>query len=230
MKRRTEGPGEPSDDRGDVDEEARWLMAREADPSAPAPSEQLAAEHAELHELLTSLPDATGDDGWQQTLLKQVRGGAVSPAAPAAPWWRRRWVAWGTGGVLVAAAALMLWLRSRPAGPELHITTIARLDKRTEEVAVGDVLVIRATPQGTTDLRVFRSSGELVARCPGGPACAAASPDELRIELVLDAPDRYQVILAVGLKQLLPASNLDTYVEAARAASASVMARQVEAH
>lgn len=229
MKRRTEGPGEPSDDRGDVDEEARWLMAREADPSAPAPSEQLAAEHAELHELLTSLPDATGDDGWQQTLLKQVRGGAVSPAAPAPPWWRRSWISWPLGGGLAAAATLAIWLLARPTRPELEITTVSRLDKRSQEVAVGDRLVVDARPSGTADLRVFRSSGELVARCPGGPACTG-SGSELRIELVLDAPGRYHVILTAGLNQPLPETGMEAYIDAARAAGAHITVREVEAH
>lgn len=228
MTRRTKGAGEPSSDRGDLDEEARWLMAREADPSAPAPSAQTASEYAELHELLTSLPDAAGNDGWQQALLKQLR--TTPPAAPEPPWWRRRWVSWSAAGVLMAAAALTLWWLSRPAGPTLEVITISRLDKRTEEIAVGDRLVVIARPRGTADLRVFRASGELVAGCPAGPACTSASADELRIELILDAPDHYQVILARGPRQPIVADTLNEYVDGSRAAGASLTIREVEAH
>lgn len=219
----------------DLEQEAQWLLAKERDPSAPAPSEQLATEHAELHALLTSLPEGAPDDAWQQAILRQVR--SAPPAAPAPPWWRRSWLSWTVGGGLAAAATLTLWLLARPARPELEVTTVSRLDKRSQEVAVGDRLVVDARPSGAADLRVFRSSGELVARCPSGPACTS-SGSELRIELILDAPGRYHVILAAGLKRPLPETGMgagtdarmDAYIDAARAADARITVREVEAH
>lgn len=228
-------PDEPDEDEGedegapaaDLAAEAQWLLAKEQDPSAPAPSEQLAAEHAELHALLTSLPEGAPDDAWQHAILKQVQ--AAPPAAPAPPWWRRSWIPWTLGGGLAAAATLAIWLLARPTRPELEITTVSRLDKRSQEVAVGDRLVVDARPSGTADLRVFRSSGELVARCPGGPACTG-SGSELRIELVLDTPGRYHVILTAELNQPLPETGMEAYIDAARAAGAHITVREVEAH
>ncbi len=210
----------------DLEQETQWLLAKEQDPSAPAPSAPLAAEHAELHALLTSLPEGAPDDAWQHAILKQLR---AAPAAPAPPWWRRSWIAWSLGGGLAAAATLAIWLLARPTRPELEITTVSRLDKRSQEVAVGDRLVVGARPSGSADLRVFRSSGELVARCPGGPACTG-SGSELHIELVLDAPGRYHVILTAGLNQPLPETGMEAYIDAARAAGAHLTVREVEAH
>lgn len=220
----------------DVEQEAQWLLAKERDPSTPAPSAQLAAEHAELHALLTSLPEGAPDDAWQQAILKQIQSEPPVPSeTPVAsePWWRRSWIPWSLGGGLAAAAALALLLMARPARPELEVTTVSRLDKRSQEVAVGDRLIVDARPSGTADLRVFRSSGELVARCPSGPACTS-SGSELRIELILDSPGRYHVILAAGLKRPLPETGtdvgMDAYIDSARAADARITVREVEAH
>lgn len=209
--------------------EAEWLLARERDPGAPVPSAQLGAEHAELRTLLSSLPDALHDDAWQDAILKQVSPAPHSPVAPQPPWWRRRWIQWSAGGGLAMAVAFAIWLLLRPTPPELEVTTISRLDKRTNDIAVGDQLLVKASPRGNAELRVFRSNGEMLARCPSGPACTVASSGELRIELVLDAPDHYRVVLASGLKQRLPDGDMNTYIDIARARGAHIVVRDIEA-
>src|SRR5258705_1365671 len=106
------------------------------------------------------------------------------------------------GGALAAAAAdAVRLLRPRPRGGELEVA-ILHVDKTRgdpREVVVGDRLVARARPRGAGDLRVFRSGGTLVARCPDGPGCTESADGEHAIEITLDAPVQYQVILVVGM-------------------------------
>jgi hypothetical protein len=210
--------------------EAEWLLARERDPSAPAPSPQLAAEHEELQGLLATLPEAPRDDSWRDAILKQVR--ASLPKSPPAPpaWWRRRWLQWSMGGGLAAVAAAavaLLLLQAQPSAPELEFAfrdgpNVREAVRGQEQANVGQQLIVTARPRGIAELRVFRSNGEMIARCPGGPACTVAPPGELKIEVSIDGPGRYHVILVSGLRQLLPAGNMNAYIDAALAVKAAI--------
>lgn len=237
MTRGPKIPQDAADDSTDSDmeteadrAEVEWLLAREQDPSRPAPSTALGAEHAELQAMLASLPDASSDDAWQAAVVRRMRSAPPAVIASPPPWWRRRWLQWGVGGGIAAAMALAIWLLSRPVPPELEVAVVSRIDRRSGDVGVGDQLVVRARSHGSADLRVFGSSGELLARCPGGPACTVMSSGDLKIEVRLDAPGRYHVILASGLKQRLPESSMDTYIDAARATGAHIAVREIEAH
>jgi hypothetical protein len=212
--------------------ETDWLLARDRDPSAPAPSPQLAAGHAELENLLYTLPEGPPDDSWHDAVLKAALAPPPSPAAPAPAWWQRRWLQWSMGGAFATAVAFSAWLLLRRPPPELEVTTRSLVATRSgsKEVAVGDQLVVKARPRGTADLRVFRSNGEMIARFPGGPASRITSSGVLAIEIILDAPGRYQVILVAGLEQPLPVGTMDAYIDAARAAKAHITVREIEAH
>jgi len=94
--------------------ESAWLLARENDPSAPAPSSKIASDYAVLEELLGNLPLGPRDERWHDEVLRAV----ASPPSPSpSRSWRRRAIArWVTGSALVAAAIVaVLLLRSRPS-------------------------------------------------------------------------------------------------------------------
>jgi hypothetical protein len=63
----------------------------------------------------------------------------------------------------------------------------------------------------------------LVARCPDGPGCTSAGHGEYTIEIVLDAPAQYYVILAVGVTAPSPTGPMDAYIDAARTAKARII-------
>ena len=204
--------------------ESAWLLARENDPGASAPSPEIARDHAELEDLLDHLPAGSSDQSWQEEVLR-----LASPSeAPSRPRQRRRAYRWAIAGALVAAAAataVVLVLRPRPRTDELVIAIRpgdpARGD--TREAVVGDRLIVKARPRGTGDLRVYRADGPLVARCPTGPGCTTPAPGEYTIDVRLDAPVQHHVILTVGRGPDLPAGTMDAYLDAARAANARII-------
>jgi len=205
--------------------ESAWLLARENDPSAPAPSSKIANDYAEIEALLGNLPAGPAGESWHEEVLRT----AASSASPPQPWRRRAIARWTTGGALLAAAAVaVLLLRPRPHTDELEIAILHASATRSDsqEVVVGDRLVVRARPHGTSDLRVFRSGGTLVARCPDGPGCSASAQGEHILEITLDAPVRYQVILVVGMINAPLGGTMNAYLDAARAVHARIIMHQ----
>jgi hypothetical protein len=204
--------------------EAAWLLARDSDPSTPAPSRELARDHAELEDLLGNLPAGASVESWHDEVLRL----ATSSAAPSRPPRRRRAYRWAIAGALVAAAAVaavVLIPRPRPRAGGLEVAIRPGDPARGDstEAVVGDHVVIRARPRGTGDLRVYRADGVLVARCPDGPGCITAAHGEHAIDVRLDAPVQYHVILVDGLTGDLPGQTMDAYLDAARAANARIV-------
>jgi hypothetical protein len=202
--------------------EAAWLAARDADPTAPAPSPALQRDYAELEDLLDNLPLAVDQDGWQEEVLRR----ASAPATPLRPPIRRRTAWWAAGGLLAAAAVAFLVLRpgSRPALGDLEIE-IRRGDQvrgDDAQAAVGDHLVIRGRSLATGDLRVFRADGVLVGHCPEGPGCMVTADGGRSLEVALDQPVSYRLILVTGLTGNLPEGTRDEYLDAVRAANAHI--------
>jgi len=197
--------------------ESEWLLARENDPSAPAPSPEVAADYAELEELLASLPCYALDDSWQDRVLR------AASALSSRPRWRMTVSRWVFGGTVAAAAAAVAWMLL-PRTPELAVAVRHLRTTRgaPDEVVAGDQLVVTAQPRMAGDLRVYRSDGLLVARCPNGPGCTGGSRREQTIEITLDAPLQYQVILVDGTNDVPPDGTMDQYLEAARAMKARV--------
>lgn len=204
--------------------EADWLVARDRDPTTPAPSPKIARDYAELDELLGSLPAGPSDERWHDEVLRLARASVTPPR----PWWRRLAVRWTAGLAFAgaAAAAIALMLRPpQPAGGELQVAIHHGDETRGDarEAAVGDRLVVRARPRGPSELRVYRVDGPLVARCPAGPGCTTAAPDEHAVEITLEAPVQHHVILVVGASAPLPEGTMNAYLDAARAAGARVV-------
>jgi hypothetical protein len=221
-------PTDP-DDGGDallvLDDAARvesdWLLARDRDRDAPAPSAEIASDYAEIEDLLRELPLGPSDESWHAEVLRA----AVATMSPPRPWWRRtafRWTMMGAG--VVAAAAVVLLVVVPPTRAELEVA-LQHVDTTRggpNEAVVGDHLVVTARPHGPAELRVYRSDGTLVARCPDGPGCRTLDHGELAIEIRLDAPVPYQVILVVGVTAL-PDGTMNAYLDAANAAHADIV-------
>lgn len=233
--------------------EAEWLRARESDPTAAPPSPELADEHARLAALLAELPDGPADATWQAAVLRAVEGaprpagdgGGVMgervvkvPGAPVASRRPRRvqprWIGAGVGMAAMAAVAAIV-LTQRGAGPGLRPDALAvELESGPAMRGSGDValgaariapgarLIARGRPDGGGELRVYRDGATLVARCPSGPACAATGA-VLRVEVTLDAPGKYDVILVSGGTAPLPTGSFGELTEAARRAGMRVV-------
>jgi hypothetical protein len=207
--------------------ESAWLLAREHDPRAPAPSAEIAADYAELEELLSTLSPGPLDERWLEDVLRAAS--AATPALRSRPWWRTTISRWVMGGALATAAITVMWLRPPRASEPVSEPAIEVAIRHTsvtrsgpDEVVIGDQLVVTTRPRKAGDLRVYRSDGTLIAKCPNGPGCKAGSHGEQRIEITLDAPLQYQVILADGMNEALPDGTLDVYEEAARAVNARI--------
>ncbi len=233
--------GLPSDDDAVERAESAWLLAREHDPGAPAPSPAIAREYAELEDLLGDLPPGSSDESWQEEVSRL----AMASAAPAPPPRRRRVYRWALAGTLAAAAAVaavvLLFPRPDPRAPagELEVVIhtgdavrgdVGRLHWRGDglggdstEAAVGDRLIVRARPRARGELRVYRAGGTLVARCPGGPGCTVSGDGGHSIEVRLEAPVPHHVILVVGMTGDLPGATMEAYLDAARAANARIV-------
>jgi hypothetical protein len=200
--------------------EFEWLLERERSPEAPAPSPEIASEYARLDDLLARMPTALAHPDWQDEVLAKA-------AALDVPWWRRpklRWPLGGAGVVMAAAAAVWLLVPS----PELEIAFAQTGHSRgVGEVAVGDHLVITARPPDGGDLRVFATHGAPVARCPSGPGCTISARGTYRLDVMLDAPGTYHVVLAVGFHGAPAEEILDGYVDAATAGGARVVQRAI---
>lgn len=203
--------------------EAAWLLARDADPAAPAPSESIAKDYEHLEDMLGDLPAGPLDDRWQDEVLKAAAS-RVSPA-------QRRWRpihAWVTGGAIAAAAAFAVILL-RPGLPELEVAIRHgnEVVRGHDKVVVGDHLVVEAhVKNGAGDLRVFEANGMPVAQCPGGPGCRHASHDHYAIDFALEKLVPYQVILVVGDAAVvagLPDGTMQAFLRAASASDVRVV-------
>jgi hypothetical protein len=124
--------------------EVEWLLAREADPAAPAPSPELAREYAMLEDLLGKLPvRASDDESWHDEVLRlatkpatvtpEVLRLAAKPATvtPIDQTGRRRRT-WIVSGLAVAAAAgVLLFLVRDHSGPDGYASELAMNELRT---------------------------------------------------------------------------------------------------
>jgi hypothetical protein len=172
--------------------ESEWLIERDRNPGAPAPSPAIAREYAEIEDLLHAMPPGLSDPSWQDDVLREA-------AASAAPTRRsRRRAAWlVAGGLVPAAAAAVFWLRPAAAQNltvEFQKVAVTRSDPN--EHVVGDRLTVHARSRGAGDLRIYRDGGVLVAKCPNGGAVCTATTDHYTIELTFKVPGHYEVYFA----------------------------------
>ncbi|HEU4726737.1 MAG TPA: hypothetical protein VFT22_02580 [Kofleriaceae bacterium] len=216
-----DGPGEspPSEsERAESD----WLLAREHDPSTPAPSAALAREYAEIEAMLAALPPGLPDDHWKADVLRAAAELEQRRERRPLPWWRRAAFRWALGAGLAAAAAalILVWGMRPPAAPGSELVVIREslqgVRGGSGEAAVGERVIITAHSREPAELYVYRPGGVLMARCPSGPRCARGAPDDFQIELTLDAPGTYLAVLFAGVRAPLPDSLDDATMAAIR--------------
>jgi hypothetical protein len=119
--------------------ESDWLLARDSDRWAPAPSSKIASDHAELEDLLGDLPLGPADPSWQEEVLRTAAALASPPRR-----WQPRAIAGSTGAVLIATAAAAAWLLwPRPDAGELDVAIrhVDRTRSDLDDVVVGDRLI-----------------------------------------------------------------------------------------
>jgi hypothetical protein len=215
--------------------ESAWLLAREQDPGAPAPSPAIVRDYAELEDLLGSLPAGPPDESWHEEVLRLSATATATAAAAPRPRPCRRRHRWAAAGALAAAAvATVVVLRPRSSSPdgeleiEIRHGDLVRGDATV--AAVGDHLIVRTRALGGGDLRVYRADGALVGRCPVASECTISADGTLSLEVRLDAPLQHHVILVRGVTGHISGETMNAYLDAARAASARIDTRRIEVH
>jgi hypothetical protein len=165
--------------------------------------------------------DATPPDGWERRVLARV-----AERRPRRGWW--------TVPALALASAVML--AAPPARPhelelavarEAHGPTMRGSDTRGDSAHVGDHLIATATGgAGTPAIWIYRNEHELVARCPGGPSCAARG---LAANLELTSLGLYTIVALSSPTPLPePHGSYDADLAAAGAAGATIRTREFD--
>lgn len=204
------------------DAESEWLRARSRDPGASPPSPALVGEHAQLEGILGNLPTMRVDESWHDDVLKA----AIQDQRTA----RRRWAA-AILGTAAVVGVIWLWPADRPRDPMFDMW-IRHPNGVTlgSDATIGDHLMVRARLDADSDLRVYRDRTVLLARCPRGAHCSSSGTDadERLIELTLDLPGEYDVLMVAGVGEALPDGPMDAFLAAARTRSARVASRTVD--
>lgn len=186
-------------------------------------------QYLRIIEGLADLPVEKAPSGWQNRVLAALPAEPRRPVAAA-----RSWPIWGA---LAAAAAILLWrvAKQEPSPGRLAVrqeVVAAASGRRADSATVGDTVRVLVTggEGAVREARLYRDTGELVARClgssappaPGVVSCAAAGTD-LELTVTLTAPGSYRTLAIVGSQAAPePAGSLDEDAAAAAAAGASV--------
>jgi hypothetical protein len=205
------------------DAESAWLRARRRDPGAPPPSPALVREHAQLEDMMGNLPAIRVDDSWHDDVLNAaIRAHRRTT--------RRRWAATVLGAAAVMSV-IWLWPAHRPRDPRFDLwIEHPHGATRGGEATIGDHLMVRARLEADSDLRVYRDRTTLLAWCPRGAHCSSSEPDadEKLIDLTLDLPGEYDVLMVAGAGEALQDGPMDAFLAAARSNNARVAARTVD--
>jgi len=214
----------PDDDRLDLkraeDAELAWLCARRRNPDAPPPSLALAREHAQLESTLRNLPSIRVENNWHDEVLRTALRAHRRTT-------RGKWTAALLMSMAVVAGGTALW---RPArGPELTLEFSYKQVTRGGELSasIGDKLLVTAWADSDSELRVYRNGFALLAHCPGDSRCASpgGARNEQRLELSLDVPGDYDIILVVSAGRAFAGASMDEYMSAVITAKARFVSR-----
>jgi hypothetical protein len=187
-------------------EDEAWVLAKEAGVAPPTIDAARAAQYELLKTLLAEEEKAEPPKGWEARLMTALPADALPKSR------RLR----GSGLVAVAAvglaAAVVLMVNRQRSDdafePRLTLGVLRGEDPhRGPTAAVGDSLELKLEVGAQGELRLYRTSGELVARCPGDQRCRESSVDHHRILTLvfqLTEPETYR---AVGLSQALGPSS-----------------------
>ena len=215
-------PGDTPDGTEPLDDDERWLQAREEGSPLPPLSRERVAAYETLTEMVRSrariAPPPSARDQLRAALDRDELAGRRHA--------RRRWV---YAAAAVAAAAVILIVMWRPAPEEFTVVRIESGDALRrgsiergmagdyQMAAVGDRLVVDARSSDLKELRVYRDDRELVARCPGDPGCAGGGP-HWKLTMRFDAPGLYRAVRVD--KAVAPATTYDADMAALQSAGA----------
>jgi len=161
--------------------------------------------------------------GWERRVLAHTRA-----RAPRRGWWT----------VPAFALAAAFAFAAPPSAPrELELAVVREVhgpamrggDLRGDSAHVGDHLRVTARGgAGPRQLWVYRNEVELVAVCPGSPACGAAG-DAVTADLALAALGTYTIVALTSTTPLAPpGGSYDGDLAAAGMAGATIRTRQVD--
>jgi hypothetical protein len=240
----SEGEGSDSDEER---AESDWLLARDLDPAAPAPTPEIEEAYARLASLLASDPIEPDRDGWQEAALAAMRAEPAAASAIAAPGpvvpargprsYRPHWQRYALAAGAMAAAGLGLYLVVRPAkvaqDDQLAIAIVRAdrprgdsiVDPDGSKALVGDRRILTMRPRGDTELRVYQGPRTIVLRCPGAPGCGM-NDREWKVDVALSAPVPHYIVVVDGAVQAPATATLDEYLAAARSVRARVRTQQ----
>jgi hypothetical protein len=192
-------PGDPPDAAEPLDDDERWLQAREEGSPLPPLSRERVAEYETLTEMVRSrariAPPPSARDELRAALDRDELAGRRRVA-------RRRWVYAATAVAAAAVVLIVLW--RRPGGEEFMVVRIEGAEVRGgsggsgtagdhHSASVGDRLVVDARNSDLKELRVYRDDRDLVARCPGDPGCAGGGP-HWKLTMRFDVPGSYRAM------------------------------------
>lgn len=219
----TPDSAKPPDAPCEEDAESAWLLARRKNQDVSPPSPRLAREHAQLETLLENLPSMRVDDSWHDAVLHDASRTQQRAM-------RTRWAAALLAVVAIGGGAV-LWkplpVREPVLALEVRPKQVMRGNDRS--ASIGDDLIVTARTDADSELRVYHNGTRLLARCPGDSRCRHphGRPTDRTLELSLDRPGNYDIILVLGDGGAFPDASTDQYLSAAITAKAQFMSRQV---
>lgn len=192
----------------DEDVDAELLARERGEEGSAVPGPEL-ARYEQLKALLADLPavpeDAPESD-WSERVLATIDEEAAVRRSPkqARTRTQRRW--WPVAAAAIASAAIVAIIAivpsRRAALGEDTLTVEAErssIPRLTQEVSVGDTLVVRGTSNVGAELRVYDDSGAEIARCSEpGPGCMVERERErlrLRLAVPLRMPGQLRPVL-----------------------------------
>lgn len=236
---------------GAAGDDATWLLARmrgESPAKEPSTAAAYAQLEGLLADLPPVAPPAgwkegilrRADEAASSGGVEPVRAGASAPAeAPVAPVGartdviplRRRHRGWLIAGPTVAAAAATIGffvMRAGTVTPALGVSYVVAagdgITRGSDGAKLHDHLKVTARLADAGAMRVYRDDRVLVAECPRDPACTSRTTGKLtthELDLALDAPGRYQIVLVVG-DAPAATGRIGDDLAAARAAGATI--------
>jgi hypothetical protein len=189
------------------------------------------SQYLDIIDGLAQLPSEKAPDGWQERVLQALPADSSRPAIAS-----RNWPVWTA---LAAAAAILLWRIAKPEPPAPRLAVkqevvAAAAGRRADSATIGDAVrvVVTGGAGQVREARLYRDTGELVARCKGlnggtpqapSHASCVLNGSDLELTVTLTASGSYRTLAIVGPTAAPePSGSLDEDARAAAAAGASV--------
>lgn len=192
-----------------------------------AACQEARARYLAIIDALGALPVERAPAGWQERVMASL------PAESSRPALGRNWPLWTA---LAIAAAVLLWRVVKPEPPSGRLAVrqdvvAAAAGRRSDTATIGDTVRVAVTggEGDVREARLYRDTGELVARCPGHASCTV-NGTTLELTVTLTSAGSYRTLAIVGPKAVPePTGSLDEDAKLAAAAGATVeLSRAIE--